>query len=76
MSAHEFSTYGGVSGVSQFWLDDLACTGNETYIEDCPDINPGISNCIVNETAGVECSRKFFFSLILLIMIYLFKVYS
>lgn len=43
-------------GTGQIWLDDLYCTGTETNIADCPNINWGIHNCGHNEDAGVACS--------------------
>ena len=54
----EYGSYGGIADVTQFWFDNLACEGNETYVGDCPLINHGISNCIINETAGVKCARE------------------
>lgn len=49
------SAYFG-AGTGQIWLDNLACTGTETDIADCPYINWGSHNCGHYEDAGVACS--------------------
>uniref|UniRef100_K1Q6C7 MAM and LDL-receptor class A domain-containing protein 2 n=1 Tax=Magallana gigas TaxID=29159 RepID=K1Q6C7_MAGGI len=50
------SAYFG-AGTGQIWLDNLACTGTETDIADCPYINWGSHNCGHYEDAGVACSE-------------------
>ena len=42
-------------GTGQIWLDDVGCTGNETFLDNCPHQGWGIQNCNHGEDAGVEC---------------------
>ena len=39
----------------KFWLDDVACTGSETSLADCPSAAWGVHNCKFSERAGVRC---------------------
>ena len=48
------STFGPVPAVGP-GMDDVACTGTETDIRQCTNVNPG--NCGVGEGAGVRCSN-------------------
>lgn len=48
-----FST--GVSGHGKFWLDDLACQGNETSLFNCGFRGLGNHDCSSNEHVAVEC---------------------
>ena len=43
-------------GTGQIWLDNVACTGSETRLIDCPANALGSHNCQHSEDAGVRCS--------------------
>ena len=45
-------------GIGPVHLDDLACTGDEDRLLDCPHPGTGIHNCFFGEAAGVLCRRK------------------
>ena len=47
------SAYG--TGGADFLLDNLACTGNEDDVFDCPANPVGEENCSSGEAFGVEC---------------------
>ena len=60
------ATYG--QGTGDILLDDLACTGSETSIFNCPHNGVGSHNCGHSEDAGAVCQRehlsvKYFISL-------------
>ena len=42
-------------GSGAILLDNVACTGTETRLFDCPNNGIGIHNCVHAEDAGVTC---------------------
>ena len=46
------------AGSGQIWLDDVACTGNERRLIDCPANALGTHNCGHSEDAGVRCTAS------------------
>ena len=51
--AHSRATFG--EGTGQIWLDNVACTGLESRLIDCPASSLGSHNCQHTEDAGVRC---------------------
>ena len=49
-----FSAFFG-HGAGPILLDNVACTGAEASIFDCPNIGVGVHNCGHYEDAGVRC---------------------
>ena len=47
-------------GNGTIWLDNIACTGNETTILNCSHRGLGEHNCNHNEDIGVMCTSKWF----------------
>ena len=56
-AANGLATYGQGSG--PILLDDLACTGTETRLIDCPHNGVGTHNCAHFEDAGAVCACKY-----------------
>ena len=51
-------------GQNRIWLDDVQCTGHEPSVLKCPHRPMGENNCHHSEDAGVVCSGKTGFILI------------
>jgi len=53
-----YSSWGhqGNSATGKIWLDDLACTGSESSLFDCPRNGLGNHNCGHHETVHMYCS--------------------
>lgn len=45
-------------GTGNILLDNVACTGVETRLIDCPHIGEGVHNCIHSEDASVRCVQN------------------
>ncbi|EDV28341.1 uncharacterized protein TRIADDRAFT_21345, partial [Trichoplax adhaerens] len=43
------------SNITKYWLDDVKCVGNESFLSNCQHRRWGYHNCISDEEAGVEC---------------------
>lgn len=56
VSALRFASFGQSSG--PIWLDQLACTGTEGSLCECPANNIGTHDCSHFEDAGVICQGK------------------
>ncbi len=44
------------SGRGMIWLDDVACNGTESGIQNCSHAGWGIENCAHSEDVGITCS--------------------
>lgn len=49
------NTFNSAPGSGPIWLDDLACTGQESDVFDCASAGIGRNNCQHTEDAGVQC---------------------
>ena len=45
-------------GSDPIHYDDVACTGSETRLADCPHSGIGVHNCAHSEDAGVVCATS------------------
>ena len=52
--ARSFAAFG--QGTGPILLDNLACTGNEARLFDCPNNGIGVHNCAHSEDAGAVCN--------------------
>ncbi|MES2854849.1 MAG: scavenger receptor cysteine-rich domain-containing protein, partial [Bdellovibrionota bacterium] len=49
----------GMTGFNdQHWVDDLACRGDERYLDQCPRSSWGVENCGAAEHVAVECDFR------------------
>ena len=39
------------------WLDNVACSGTEATLFDCPSNSISVTNCDHNEDVGVTCAQ-------------------
>ena len=46
-------------GTGQIWLDEVACSGQESRLEACRHAGWGTENCQHSEDAGVTCRVEF-----------------
>ena len=44
-------------GTGEIFLDDVGCTGTESYLSECPFTRK--DNCKHREDAGVKCDGKY-----------------
>ena len=48
------------AGSGNIWLDDVACTYNDTQLLQCSSSPIGKETCSHSEDAGVECNCKYY----------------
>ena len=58
VGASAVSKAGFGQGTVQIWLDNVACTGSETRLIDCPANALGSHKCAHSEDAGVRCGTR------------------
>ena len=46
-------------GSGRIWLDNVACAGTESNLNECDKNEWGVTNCDHSEDAGVTCGSKF-----------------
>ncbi|XP_036932075.1 deleted in malignant brain tumors 1 protein isoform X10 [Acanthopagrus latus] len=54
VQAHQLAVFG--QGTGQIWLDDVSCSGGESYLYHCSNSGFGTHNCGHHQDAGVVCS--------------------
>ncbi|XP_036932067.1 deleted in malignant brain tumors 1 protein isoform X2 [Acanthopagrus latus] len=54
VQAHQLAVFG--QGTGQIWLDDVSCSGRESYLYHCSNSGFGTHNCGHHQDAGVVCS--------------------
>ena len=50
------SIFGSATDSAPIWLTNLACTGNEDYLADCPHNSWGGTNCHHYQDVGAICT--------------------
>ena len=56
LQAYSGATHG--QGTGPIWIDDLACSGSESHINDCRHRGWGNNDCIHSQDASVQCSSR------------------
>jgi len=51
-----YNRYG--AGTGPIWLDNVACSGDESYIGNCPHLGWGSHNCGHYEDISIACLRS------------------
>ena len=68
---HQLGFHGGATAISNsvfgmgsgiIWLSNVACTGTEDYLADCPSNGWGNNNCHHYQDVGVTCSSMLAYS--------------
>lgn len=50
------TSYSTITGpTDEFWLDDVVCTGSESFLDQCSHLDWGSENCTAGETQAVVC---------------------
>ncbi len=63
-------------GTGSIVLDDLACTGTETSLFDCPHSGIGTHNCGHSEDVGVTCQGRCVSSFIIIVFVRIYYCVS